>query len=665
MCGLCGFASPAPGGDPGQDEHTIRRMVKALRHRGPDNEGVWIAPENGLAFGHSRLAIVDLSKEGNQPMDSASGRFTIVFNGEVYNFRELRHELEAAGCRFRGQSDTEVMLAGFEVWGIRNSIKRFNGMFAFALWDHRERKLHLVRDRLGIKPLYYGWSNDVFLFGSEISAIRRHPSWQGEVDRNSLALYLGYTAVPAPHSIYKGIYKLPGGCHLTLEMADFGAARSFSPFPDKYGTVSLAPERYWSVRNASNNGLNHPFTGDEDMALSRLEELLSDAVSIRMIADVPLGAFLSGGIDSSLIVALMQKSTNSPVQTFSVGFEDPRFNEAGFANQVASYLKTDHTEFIVSPNTAREVVPLLGQMFDEPFSDSSQIPTYLVSKMTKNNVTVSLSGDGGDELFGGYSRYRNIPSLWNRIIGIPRHLRNAGGSVVQALPVQFLDLFLSRFGRLSIGADGEHINGDRFQKLARLVGHSSPRHMYLDLIRHWHDDDGVLVGNPPSGCLPFSADQELEWSLLRWMRCADMQHYMVDDVLTKVDRSSMAVSLEARVPILDHRIVEFSLTLPEPMLIREGVGKHLLRQLLYRHVPRNLVDRPKKGFGVPIDEWLRGPLRDWAEELLSQKRLDEQGFFSPSIVRQTWQEHLSGNRDWKYRLWDVLMFQGWLDDQKQ
>lgn len=651
MCGLAGFLDPSrrTGGE--ELRATVTRMAAALRHRGPDDGGAWVDAEAGIALGHRRLSIVDLSPLGHQPMQSACGRYVTAFNGEIYNHRALRRELEGLGHAFRGHSDTEVMLAAFVEWGLEAALERFNGMFALALWDRKGRLLHLVRDRLGEKPLYYGWMGRTFLFGSELKALRAHPEFRGEVDRGALALYLRHNYIPTPYSIYRGIRKLPPGTRLTLNGADAGAAPT--PIP------------YWSFREVSERGVAEPFTGSADEAAAHLDTLLRDAVKLRMEADVPLGAFLSGGIDSSTVVALMQAQGDRPVKTFTIGFHEAAYNEAEDAKAVARHLGTEHTELYVTPGEAMAVIPRLPALYDEPFADSSQIPTFLVSELARRHVTVSLSGDAGDELFGGYNRYFWGRSIWQRIGWMPRGMRGAAARALTVLPPEAWETVFRMTGPVLPGKIKQRSPGDKLHKLAEILAVNDPETMYLGLVSHWKDPASLAVGasEPPTVLTDRSQWADLP-DFTQRMMYLDTVTYLPDDILVKVDRASMGVSLEGRIPFLDHRVVEFAWRLPLSMKVRDGQGKWLLRQVLYGYVPRGLIERPKMGFGVPIDAWLRGPLRDWAESLLAERRLRAEGFLHPRPIREKWAEHLSGRRNWQYHLWDVLMFQAWLESYK-
>jgi asparagine synthase (glutamine-hydrolysing) len=655
MCGIAGVLN-SRAADPTQ---LVSEMIGAMRYRGPDDAGSWGDASVGLGLGHARLSILDLSPEGHQPMVSASGRYAITFNGEVYNFADLRRELEAAGDRFRGHSDTEVMLAAIERWGLIEAVSRFVGMFAFGLWDRETRQLSLVRDRLGIKPLYFGWAGQAFVFASELKGIRCVKEFDPQLNRGALALFLRLAYVPAPLSIFQQAYKLMPGCIFTVTPELARSREGFSPSPDD-GQARWKPVPYWSARVVAEQGVGSPFQGTEVEAVEHLDALLRQAIKLRMIADVPLGAFLSGGIDSSVVVALMQEQSLAPVKTFSIGFQEADYNEAGYARKVAEHLGTDHTELYVTPEEARAVIPKLPSMYDEPFGDSSQIPTYLVSELARKHVTVAISGDGGDELFAGYNRYFWSRQLWRRLAPIPQCVRAGLGSMVQALSP---DTWGSVYRGLSFALPAVQHPGDRMHKLAGLFAAKDPDAMYLDMVSLWKQPTETVIGTvePQTLLTDRSSWATLSEFTMRMMYL-DLVTYLPDDILTKVDRASMAVSLEARVPLLDHRVVEFAWTVPLSMKIKaEGEGKWLLRQVLDRYVPRSLIERPKMGFGIPLDSWLRGPLREWAESLLDAHRLEQEGYFHPGLIRQRWAEHLSGKRNWHYALWNVLMFQAWLE----
>lgn len=636
---------------------TIRRMSDTLLHRGPDDEGSFVDEAAGVALGFRRLAIIDPSPEGHQPMMSKDGRYTLIFNGEIYNFRELRRELEALGHPFRGHSDTEVMLAAFTEWGFVRAVQLFNGMFAMALWDAAARTLHLTRDRIGEKPLYYGRLGQTFLFGSELKALKAHPSFQTEINRDALALFLRYNYVPAPYSIYKGIYKLPPGTYISLD------ERSSSH--SDLGQLP-APTAYWSAKEVAEAGVAEPFTGTESQAMTELEALLSDAVGRRMVADVPLGAFLSGGVDSSTVVALMQAQSSQPVRTFSIGFTEEAYDEARYARAVAAHLKTDHTELYVTPEDAMAVIPRLPTLYDEPFSDSSQIPTFLVSQLARRHVTVSLSGDGGDELFAGYNRYLLSQSVWNKISWMPKGSRAVAAGALTTVSPRAWDRAFTGLRPFLPSSLQHNTPGDRLHKLAEILSVPDMEAMYMNIVSHWKQPTALVPGAvEPTTTLTDAKRWARLPHFIQRMMYLDTVTYLPDDILVKVDRASMGTSLEARVPFLDHRVVEFSWRLPLSWKIKNGQSKWPLRSLLYKHVPRELIERPKMGFGIPIGEWLRGPLREWAETLLDEARLRREGFLSPQPIRRKWREHLGGGRNWQYYIWDVLMFQGWLEEEKK
>jgi asparagine synthase (glutamine-hydrolysing) len=649
MCGITGFLDTRQNKEHDELVVTVRRMATRLRHRGPEDEGVWVDPAAGIAFGHRRLSIIDLSPAGHQPMHSSCGRYVITFNGEIYNFKALRQELDALGQAFRGHSDTEVMLAAIAHWGVEAALRKFNGMFAFAVWDRQERTLYLSRDRAGEKPLYYGWAGHTLLFASEMKALHQHPDFRGEIDRGALTVYLRHNYIPAPHSIYKGVYKLPPGTLLTIR--GFGSDAS--------------PKPYWSAKHAAEDGLSDPFVGGDAEAVDQLDSLLNDAVSMRMEADVPLGAFLSGGIDSSLVVAIMQANSARPVKTFTIGFENSDFNEAESAKAVARHLGTDHTELYVTPDEAMGVIPRLPALYDEPFADSSQIPTFLVSQLARRKVTVSLSGDGGDELFGGYNTYLWGRSVHQNIGWMPSALK--AGLAKSLNPLSRLDWNALLSGGQSLLPQSlrrKDLN-KVLQKLAGILKVNQREALYWVLCSYWMEPASVVLGaKEPLTPLTDPSKWAQIKDFMHVMMYLDMVMYLPDDILVKVDRAAMGVSLESRVPLLDHRVIEFAWRLPLAMKIKGDTGKGPLRQLLHRYVPRELVERPKQGFGVPIHEWLRGPMRPWAEELLSESRLQEEGYFSPVPIRQKWSEHLSGRHNWQAQLWGVLMFQAWLEQHK-
>ena len=648
MCGIAGFIDP--GGRVVSPGACVRAMTASIAHRGPDDEGHWVDARAGVAFGHRRLSIVDLSPAGRQPMASASGRFRICFNGEIYNFRELRETLGSAGHKFRGHSDTEVMLAAFDEWGVERAVKNFVGMFAFALWDERARSLHLVRDRAGEKPLYYGWAGGVFLFGSELKALRAHDGWAGQIDRDALALYMRYNYIPAPYSIYKNIRKQNSGTILSLPVTDLAPG--------------AAPREtaYWSAEETAERGVASPFAGSDAEAADELDALLRASVRRQMVADVPVGAFLSGGIDSSTVVALMQAESARPVKTFTIGFSEAGYNEAADAKRVAGHLGTDHTELYLKPEDALAVIPALPAIYAEPFSDSSQIPTFIVSQLARRSVTVCLSGDAGDELFGGYRRYVEGESLWNKIRLLPPPLRRALAGVIGKTPVKTLNLLFTGVGAKLDRFGGTSSIGNKMHTLAGLMSATTSTQFYTRLISQWKEPCAVVLDSREASLAPMAPGYARRVTdFARRMMLLDTVGYLSGDILVKIDRASMAVSLENRVPFLDHRVIEFAWRLPMHMKVRDGQGKWLLRRVLGRYLPGELVERPKMGFSLPLDHWLRGPLREWAESLLSERRLRDEGFFDPEPIRRMWAEHLSGRRDRQYYIWAVLMFEAWLE----
>ncbi len=653
MCGIAGFFDLQTN-RPGEElEALIRSMAGTLSHRGPDDAGSWVDAGLGLALGHRRLSIIDLSPLGRQPMASADGRYLILYNGEIYNFPVLKKELEGLGESFRSTSDTEVLLAAISRWGLEEALKRCIGMFALALWDRQERVLSLARDRVGEKPLYYGWQDRTFLFGSELKALRQWPGFKGVIDRNSLALFLRLHHVPAPYSIFQGIHKLPPGTLLRLPWEEMSPGACPAPCP------------YWSARAVVEEGQRHHFVGTESQALEELDCLLQDAVKGQMVADVPLGALLSGGIDSSTVVALMQAQSSRPIKTFTIGFHEDAFNEAVHAQVVARHLGTDHTELYVTAADALAVIPRLPELYDEPFADSSQIPTFLVCQLARSQVTVALTGDAGDELFGGYPSYVRTQEIWDLAQLLPAFCRQGAGRFLTWMPVAFWDRLLAL---LEPGLP-PHLRvkpyGEKIYKLAEYLSAGSPEEVYYRLISQWHQPLEVArdAGEYPTIVTDASRAAALP-DLVQRLMYYDLGLYLPDDILVKVDRAAMGVSLETRVPLLDHRVVEFAWRLPLSLKIRNKQGKWLLREMLCRYVPRELVERPKMGFAVPIAEWLTGPLRDWAEDLLAEPRLQQDGFFYPEPIRGKWQEHLAGNPRWHQHLWNVLMFQAWLESYR-
>ena len=708
MCGFAGFLSTNCRilDNAGK---IVTDMANTILHRGPDDSGVWIDVGAGVALAHRRLSILDLSPAGHQPMISGNGRFVIAFNGEIYNNLDLRRELESCPhpnpspngdgvlltpkppgdttskptefesegvsvypangrerFEWRGHSDTETLLAGFETWGVEATLKKTVGMFAIALWDLHSHTLYLGRDRFGEKPLYYGWagsgSNSAFVFGSELKALRAYPGFANSVSRDALALYMRFAYVPAPHSIYQGIFKLQPGCLLSVTGAVPTAPTGLLCAPTVHGGLEL--RRWWSLADVVVTGSQNQIT-DETEGVRLLEQRLKEAVRLQSLADVPLGAFLSGGVDSSAIVSLMQQQSTRPVKTFTVGFEDASFDESSHARAVAQHLGTEHTELFVSVTEAQAVIPHLPTMYDEPFADSSQIPTHLVCKAARQKVTVALSGDAGDELFGGYNRYFWGPRIWNRVAWLPYPARQALGAAIRGVPLAFWNALSHPVNALLPAGQGISRAGNKAHKLASsLTGVRDMDDLYLSLVSVWQDPAIVVKGavglndSLLTGTLPAQGTERHQSRMM----FRDSTSYLPDDILCKVDRAAMATSLETRVPFLDHRVAELAWQLPLNMKIRGSEGKWALRQVLYKHVPRELIERPKSGFSVPIGHWLRVPLRDWVENLLDENRLEFEGYFHPSPIRTMWAEHLSGQRDHTASLWTVLMFQSWLED---
>jgi asparagine synthase (glutamine-hydrolysing) len=621
-------------------------MGDAIRHRGPDGHGEIAWPEQGLALAHRRLAIIDLTEAGRQPMVCASGRWTIVFNGEIYNYLVVRREIEQArgGFAWRGHSDTEVLVEALAEWGPEGTLSRCDGMFTFAAWDALERRLILARDRLGEKPLYYGSMPDgSLLFGSELRALMAHPSWRGGIDRDALGAFMHFNCIPAPQSIFRGVFKLPPGHWLDVRGAQAGE-----------------PKAYWSLSDAiaSGRASREADPGDPEHWVDRFEALLGGVIEQQMLSDVPLGAFLSGGIDSSLVVALMQKRASQPVRTFTIGFGEDEFDEAKFAREVARHLGTEHHEITLSGRDALAVVPRLAELYDEPFADSSQIPTWLVSQFAREQVTVALSGDAGDESFAGYTRYHVGDGFWNRARRIPYPLRRGLSAALGTVPGPFWDKLAGGLGPLCprlLRASPS----DKFARVARMLKGHSPADFYDELISHWKDPSVLVPGAKLAPLALAEATARRAGGDIEYMMAHDTLAYLPNDILVKVDRAAMGVSLETRAPLVDRRIVEFAWSVPMALKVRDGKGKWLMRETLARHVPRALFERPKQGFAVPLATWLRGPLREWAEDLLSPAALAESGLLAPEPIRRKWVEHVEGRASWPYWLWDVLMFQAW------
>ncbi len=648
MCGLTGFWERSEVGAK-TPLARLEAMTETLRHRGPDDGGTFIDDAMRVGLGNRRLAIVDLSAHGHQPMASPDDRYVCTYNGEIYNFGALRQELEAGGQRFKGGSDTEVLVGGLARWGLAETLRRCNGMFALAVWDRHHHTLSLARDRFGEKPLYYGWANGSFLFGSELKALRAHPAFDPDIDRDALALYFRHNCVPGPFTIYQGIAKLEPG---TVVVIDESTAVGTMP----------KPTPFWSLREVVERGATSRAAWSADNAIDELQDVLAEAVRMRMHADVPLGALLSGGIDSTLVTALMQAQHSSKIRTFTIAFEDAAYDEATHARRVAEHLGTDHQELTVTADDALEMIPRLAPMYDEPFADSSQIPTAVLAALTRRHVTVALSGDGGDELFGGYNRYVWTEHFWRRLSMVPRPLRRAAAAALRRVPPKAWD----RAFALATPALPDSLRvrnpGTKLDKVAQVLPAANVHETYVTLSSHFHDPSSLVLGavEPPSrlsrpGAWPVVSDP------VELMMYLDSMTYLPDDILTKVDRAAMASSLETRLPFLDPRLTEFAWGLPLDMKVRAGQGKWLLRRLLERYVPPELTERPKAGFGIPLGSWLRGPLRPWAEELLDAGRLQHQGILDPAPVRALWNQHLSGQRDAEYLLWDVLMFEAWFD----
>jgi asparagine synthase (glutamine-hydrolysing) len=684
MCGFCGFIT-TDATFLTRAESVATSMALAMQHRGPDDSGAWADVSAGIAFGFRRLSILDLSNAGHQPMHSASGRFVMTFNGEIYNHTDLRDLLSAtqlgeSAQPWRGHSDSETLLACFEAWGLEETLQKTVGMFAIALWDTQTRTLHLARDRFGEKPLYYGWATTAstatpaFVFGSELKALRAYPGFANPVSREALALYMRFTYVPAPYSIYQNIFKLEPGCMLSISSNNSEAVPPSAPLRPPAVQGGLRMHRWWSLASVVEGGTQNQISSEKE-ALETLEQRLKDAVRVQSLADVPLGAFLSGGMDSSCIVALMQAQSSRPVKTFTVGFEEAGFDESPHARAVAEYLGTEHNELFVSAKQAQAVIADLPTIYDEPFADSSQIPTHLVCKAAHQQVTVALSGDAGDELFGGYNRYFWGPRIWSRLAWLPFPARQALGAAIRAVPTSGWD-FLSRPVNALLPASKNFARaGDRAHKLAARLGdvHNLDE-LYNSLVSEWQYPDQVVkgAGGQADGFLRESSlmlsdpwpSAGAEQDQLRMMY-RDSMTYLPDDILCKVDRAAMATSLETRVPFLDHRVAELAWQLPLNMKIRNGQGKWALRQVLYKYVPKELIDRPKAGFAIPVGQWLRGPLKDWADALLDENRLEVEGYLYPKPIRNKWVQHLSGRFDHTPSLWAVLMFQSWLESNAQ
>ena len=644
VCGIAGLLDLGGGTSNERLHELCLAMTEQMVHRGPDDRGVWTEQEAGIALGQQRLAIIDLAPTGHQPMMSRDERFVVTYNGEIYNHRELRVQLEASGRSFIGHSDTQVITEGATTWGLEGMLGGLNGMFAIALWDRQTRVLHLARDRMGEKPLYYGRFGRWVLFGSELKALVAHPYWEPRLDSTAANLFFTYNYVPAPRTIFEGVYKLPPGHFLSIKC---DAAK---PLPE--------PRPYWSLHEVARRGLAEPLRSDPNAAIKELDVLLSDAVQMRMESDVPLGALLSGGIDSSLIVAMMQRSARQPVKTFSVGFNEKGYDESTHARNVAEFLGTEHQEFRVTPKDALEVVPALPTMYDEPFADSSQIPTHLIAKLAREHVTVALSGDAGDECFTGYHRYGWGETLWARFGWIPAPLRRWLAGLLRSFsPAQF-DVVFRTLAHVLPKSMHYSNPGDRIHKLLGVIGSANKEALYDSLLTNLSGHVSPAVRGAKRGFGGTDAQPAIE-DFVAWMVALDMQVYLPDDILVKVDRATMATSLESRAPFLDHRVVEFSWRLPKDYKLRGTVGKWITRELLYQYVPKTIVDRPKQGFSVPLDNWLRGPLREWADDLMQPGSLADTGAIDVAHVAQRWHEHISGRRNWGHFLWSILMFESW------
>lgn len=651
MCGINGFFST---GNIDKADIAVIRMNHAIHHRGPDADNIWYDNQCNLFLGHCRLAIQDTSDAGLQPMHSESGRYVIAFNGEIYNHLKLREELNISEFNFswRGHSDTETLLACFTAWGVKKTLKKLVGMFAIALWDRKRSILTLARDRLGEKPLYWGWQGENLYFSSELKALKANTFFKTEIDRNSITLLLRHNCIPAPYSIYKGIFKLKPGHYVQLSLSNLMLAQKSRPIS------------YWSFNHIVEAGLEVPFKGTSHQAVDTLEKALFTSINDQMISDVPLGAFLSGGVDSSTIVALMQAQSSKPIKTFTIGFDNEGYNEAKHAKSVAKHLGTEHTELYIQASDALNVIPRLPDIYSEPFSDSSQIPTFLVSKLAAQHVKVALSGDGGDELFGGYNRYLMAQDIWRKSRKIPEPARKLVSKILLTIPPSKWDDIFTHLLPILPKPLRIQVVGDKVHKLASVLGLENNYEYYRTITSHWQQPDQIVIGayEPSTLASTYNAWPKTD-SFEHTMMAIDAQTYMTDDILVKVDRAAMANSLETRVPFLDHRIVELAWKMPLEYKIRNGEGKWLLRQVLYRHIPKELIERPKMGFGIPLDNWLRTSLRDWAEDLLDENILNQQGYFHPEPIRKMWLEHLSGKYNHQTQLWDILMFQAWIESQ--
>lgn len=643
MCGITGWFTRVAQAER-EVQHTARHMCDIIAHRGPDDSAIWMDASGRVLLGHRRLSVLDLSAEGRQPMRSQSGRYSIVYNGEVYNHLSLRNEI---GDRpWRGHSDTETILAAIERWGLEQAVSKFIGMFAFALWDREEEALWLVRDRLGIKPLYFGFWPGGLIFGSELGTFEAHPSFPCNVNRDAIHLLLRYNSIPAPFTIYDNAFKVEPGTALRFRAPHF---------------EQMERKCYWSAADVALRGQADPFSGSPEAAVDQLDHLLRDAIGMRMLADVPLGAFLSGGIDSSTVVSLMQAQSSRPIRTFSIGFEEQSYDESRDAKAIAQHIGTDHSEMCVTPNDAMGVIQSLGGMFSEPFADPSQIPTFLVSKLARTSVTVALSGDGGDELFGGYNRHVWAPKMWKALAHVPQPMRAAAARSITRISPDSWDGWFARLRPVLPTAMIHTMPGYKLHKLANSVDAASPLDFYTRLASQWTNPAALVKGGTEPDIQTAGASSVHGFAAQ--MMLLDIVRYLPDDILTKVDRASMAVSLEARVPLLDHRVVEFAWKLPEHFKFRDAQSKWILRQVLGKYVPLEIMNRPKSGFGLPLAQWLRGPLRSWASDVLNPEKLSRDGFFNDKPIRLAWEQHIAGTHDWSHPLWTVLMFQTWLNER--
>lgn len=638
MCGIAGFYALKTDRSRAELHVLGQKMAATLEHRGPDAGDVWQDPDRPLVLAHRRLSIIDLSKDGAQPMESASGRYMLIYNGEFYNFRILRKELESAGIVFRGRSDTEIFLAAIELWGLNRALQKIDGMFAFALWDRQDRQLHLIRDRLGKKPLYLGWAGPHLIFGSELKALRAHPDFTAQINREALALYLQHGWTPAPHCIYENVWMLKPGHRITLNLDDL---------PGDLPLHTLM-QPYWHPQDVIQHVQTMRLQGNEKEIIDEFETLLKNCVADRMVADVPLGAFLSGGIDSSSIVALMQSLSTQPIKTYTIGFTEQSYDEAGYAQKIATHLGTQHHSLYLSDQETLEIIPQLPEIYDEPFADISAIPTFLISQFARQSVTVALSGDGGDEMLGGYTRHVQGPRLWRNLRFVPAFLRKALAGTLQTVPTTYWDTMPGMPPQF----------GHKIHKASAILAGESQTGIYRRLLSHWDAPPLKHAATMPDLLEDLSLE-DMKLSFAERMMIWDTLTYLPGDILTKIDRASMAASLEARAPLLDTRIFEYVWRLPESYKIHHGKGKYLLREMLARHVPRKLFERPKQGFNMPVGEWLRGGLRDWAEDLLDERTLEQQGWLDAQHVRALWQAHLNGQGHHATGLWSILMFQAW------